>query len=243
MADKFAETFEHNNLNALFTWKTYGDAPWTITNKTAQTGSFSLQSGNIGAYQTSTLEITIDLPYDSTLVFAVKTNTSYGALQFLIDSSSSGYFTDYHDWFFVKNFLPRGKHVLTWVYENFRPADISQGVWLDNIFFPTSSKLATGVESKENIPLAFNLFQNYPNPFNPSTTIKYSLAKESQVKLILYDILGRKVKDLFTGRQNAGLHEIILNASNLSSGVYFYTIEAGYINGSYKNTKKIVLLK
>ncbi|MGA9294536.1 MAG: T9SS type A sorting domain-containing protein [Ignavibacteriaceae bacterium] len=241
--DKFTETFEHNNLNDLFTWKSYGDAPWTITNQAAQTGNYSLHSGNVGAYQSSTLEITVDLPFDSVLVFAVRTNTIFGGLQFLIDSSASGYFSNYHDWSFVSNFLPAGKHVLTWDYENFGPSNNSQGVWLDNIFFPTNSKLVTGVESQRNIPLTFNLFQNYPNPFNPSTTIKYSLAEESLVKLTLYDILGRKIKDIFTGRQNSGQHEIGFNASDISSGVYFYTLEADYNNGLFKDTKKMILIK
>ena len=63
------------------------------------------------------------------------------------------------------------------------------------------------------------------------------------MKLILYDILGNKIKDLFIGEQSAGLHQIMFNASDLSSGIYFYAMEAIYENGSFKNVKKMILLK
>jgi len=131
-----------------------------------------------------------------------------------------------------------------WVYHGTEvSANSTNGIWLDNIFFPTNSKLLTFVESPDNLPLSFSLFQNYPNPFNPSTIIKYSLTEASSVKLLLYDALGRKVKDLFTGRQNAGVHEINFNASDLTSGVYFYSIEATYSNGTFKKARKMILLK
>ncbi len=241
VADKFTETFEHNNLNDLFNWKTYGDAPWTITNKTAQTGNFSLQPGNFGS---STLEMTIDLPSDSIIAFAVKSNTSTGIMVFLIDSTAYGFYSQYNDWTFVTHPVPAGIHTLMWIYHGTEvSSNTTNGIWLDNIFFPTNSKLLTSIESPESLPLSFNLFQNYPNPFNPSTIIKYSLTEVSSVKLLLYDALGRKVKDLFTGRQNAGVHEINFNASDLSSGVYFYSIEATYSKGTFKKARKMILVK
>lgn len=110
------------------------------------------------------------------------------------------------------------------------------------------SSIITGI--KQNAPLipeVFNLYQNYPNPFNPSTIIKYSLAENCFVKITLYDILGRKIKDLFIGEQEPGLHEINLDISDLkvtlSSGIYLYTINAQYKNGVYRDSKKMVLLK
>lgn len=79
----------------------------------------------------------------------------------------------------------------------------------------------------------------YPNPFNPSTTIEYSLPKESKVKLEIYDILGRKVITLVNKTQIAGTHYLTFNASNLSSGIYFYRIDAG----KYTLVRKMILLK
>ncbi len=110
--------------------------------------------------------------------------------------------------------------------------------------------LSTITDIKENsikTPDNFFLYQNYPNPFNPSTVIKYELAKPGFVHITLYDVLGRKIRDLFTGNQEAGAHEINFDASNftnsLSSGIYLYRIVADYKEGIYRSTKKMVLLK
>ncbi len=88
-------------------------------------------------------------------------------------------------------------------------------------------------------PAVFELSQNYPNPFNPTTTIQYSVAKESKVFLTLYNALGQKVKTLVQENQPAGFYSVQLNASDLSSGMYFYVLEAG----SFKSVKKLTLLK
>ncbi len=89
------------------------------------------------------------------------------------------------------------------------------------------------------IPNQFELSQNYPNPFNPTTTIKFALPKASEVHLVVYDILGRVVTNLVNGNLNAGYHKINFNASNLASGVYFYSIKAG----DFTSVKKLMLLK
>ncbi len=93
--------------------------------------------------------------------------------------------------------------------------------------------------SGDNVPLQYSLKQNYPNPFNPSTAIAYTLASAGNVKLVVYDILGREVKTLVNEVQQQGEHVINFNASNLASGVYFYRIDAG----SFNAIKKMVLVK
>jgi hypothetical protein len=85
----------------------------------------------------------------------------------------------------------------------------------------------------------FTLYQNYPNPFNPSTTIKYSLSRSSNIILELYDILGRKLLDIDAGFRVAGEHIVTLKIDNLPSGVYFYKLSSSY----YSITKKLVLLR
>lgn len=92
---------------------------------------------------------------------------------------------------------------------------------------------------KEILPTEYTLYQNYPNPFNPTTTIKYDLPNTSDVSLIIYDILGRKVKELVNTKQQAGRYEIQFNASTLASGVYIYQL----ISEKYINSKKMILLK
>jgi predicted outer membrane repeat protein len=76
------------------------------------------------------------------------------------------------------------------------------------------------------LPQNFKLFQNYPNPFNASTSIRYSLPVATDVRIEIYDLLGRKVSTLPEGTQEAGYHRVVWNAENQSSGLYFYRIEA-----------------
>ncbi len=97
----------------------------------------------------------------------------------------------------------------------------------------------TGIEDTNSLPDEFSLSQNYPNPFNAQTTISYSLPTASDVKIDIFDILGRKIETLVSGNQPAGQHSIIWNAEKASSGMYFYRIEAG----SYSDTRRCLLLK
>ncbi len=89
------------------------------------------------------------------------------------------------------------------------------------------------------IPSDFKLDQNYPNPFNPSTLIRYQLPVNSLVSLKVFDLLGREVAMLVNGRKSAGTHEVNFDASELSSGVYIYRLEAG----SFIQTQRMTLIK
>ena len=98
----------------------------------------------------------------------------------------------------------------------------------------------TGVNQKEsNIPRVFALEQNYPNPFNPTTTISFTLPSRSIVSLKVFDILGREVSTIVSGELQAGSYTQQWNAVNMSSGVYFYRLQAG----TYSDAKKLLLLK
>src|SRR5205085_9879602 len=90
-----------------------------------------------------------------------------------------------------------------------------------------------------SIPEFFNLYQNYPNPFNPVTRIQYAVPKEGNVKLIVYDMLGKEISTLVNQRSQPGRYEVEFDASNLASGVYFYKIEAE----AFTDIKKMILLK
>jgi len=93
--------------------------------------------------------------------------------------------------------------------------------------------------NNNQLPVKFELGQNYPNPFNPVTTIKYSVPRQSLVKLVIYDILGREVKTLVNEMRTAGTYEAVFDASQISSGVYFYRMESG----DFTDVKKLVILK
>ncbi|OGU27690.1 MAG: hypothetical protein A2057_02455 [Ignavibacteria bacterium GWA2_35_9] len=101
--------------------------------------------------------------------------------------------------------------------------------------------LTTGIEDEEIelTPNSYSLSQNYPNPFNPSTTIEYQIARDGFVNLKVYDVLGREVKILVNEFKTKGKYNVILNAEGLTSGMYFYKLEAGNI----KEVKKIILIK
>lgn len=113
-------------------------------------------------------------------------------------------------------------------------------VLIDNIVMGA----VTDIGDKITSPVEFSLDQNYPNPFNPTTTINYSIAangNESQesVKLVVFDVLGREVKTLYSGNQPAGNYQVTFDAGNIPSGVYYYQLSAG----SFVQTKKMMLVK
>jgi hypothetical protein len=106
--------------------------------------------------------------------------------------------------------------------------------------YKTSPNSITDVEGIDlNIPTDFSLKQNYPNPFNPSTVIRYGLPKDVNVRLAVYNVLGQQIMNMVDEEQKAGYHEVVFQAGNLSSGVYFYSIAAG----EFRQTKKLVMLK
>ncbi len=97
---------------------------------------------------------------------------------------------------------------------------------------------------EENILNDFVLYQNYPNPFNPTTTIKYSIppdvrSETRNIKIVVYDILGKEVATLVNEQKNTGTYEVLFNASGLASGTYIYRLHVG----NFVKTKKMLLVK
>jgi hypothetical protein len=103
----------------------------------------------------------------------------------------------------------------------------------------TMTYVPSAVKESEGLPERYVLEQNYPNPFNPSTTIRYSLPMRSHVKLTVYSTLGQAVAELVNREVEIGYHEVTFNASQLSSGIYFYRIRAG----EFIQTRKLVLIR
>jgi ligand-binding sensor domain-containing protein len=93
--------------------------------------------------------------------------------------------------------------------------------------------------SFEEVPTEYALYQNYPNPFNPTTTIEFDIPEKTNVKLIIYDILGREVETLIDKELEPGKYKINFTATNLPSGVYFYTLKTP----KFTKTKKMLLVK
>jgi len=117
-------------------------------------------------------------------------------------------------------------------YPGFIGQDMTPGDPIE--LYPTGN-----VDTEEIVPGVFTLFSNYPNPFNASTTIEFSLTKTEHVTLSVYDLLGRKLATLTDDEKQAGSHSVTFDASDLSSGVYFYRLQAG----DAVETRRMVLLK
>lgn len=103
---------------------------------------------------------------------------------------------------------------------------------------PSGNLVSIETVSSE-IPESFSLSQNYPNPFNPVTNINFSIPKSVHVKIVIYDLMGRIVSEVVNEKLSAGTYRTDFNASHLSSGTYFYRIEAG----EFISVKKMILVK
>jgi hypothetical protein len=104
-------------------------------------------------------------------------------------------------------------------------------------YYNLSGEVIVGVPSK------FELSQNYPNPFNPSTKINYELPFDSKVSISLFDMTGREVASILSSVQSAGYYTVQFNGANLSSGTYFYRINAEGGSQSFTKTLKMMLVK
>ncbi len=125
---------------------------------------------------------------------------------------------------------------------SFVDKDVTSGTYsyrLKQIDFDGACRYSNTVEVNINIPSQFSLSQNYPNPFNPTTTINYSIQKDGNVSLKVYNTLGQQVAELINGNMKAGQHQVTFDASKFVSGIYYYRLEAG----NNVSVKKMILLK
>jgi hypothetical protein len=164
----------------------------------------------------------------------------------IIYAKSSGTFRNYGitngNGSYITTKLPAGSYELITHRMGFAP--VSQNVTitnssLSNINFDMGSPLIGINTINENIPSKYLLNQNYPNPFNPATTIKFSVPVAGHIKLSVYDILGREIEVLANKNISAGSYSVIWDASNYTSGIYFYRLEGS----DFTETKKMVLIK
>jgi hypothetical protein len=132
-----------------------------------------------------------------------------------------------------------------WELQIYNRGNDSTGV-LDAWGLELQFELPTGIDEKpeKQIPTVFSLAQNYPNPFNPTTTILYDLPTATRVKLIVYNVVGQKVRALINERQAAGQHKVIWDGRDqhgrqVSSGVYIYRIQAG----AHVQSRKMLLVQ
>jgi hypothetical protein len=129
-----------------------------------------------------------------------------------------------------------GVYVTSFAADN---GNLFAATMFNTVWKSTISALTDVKETSGKIPTEFVLSQNFPNPFNPTTTINYSVSKNSSVILKVFNIMGKEVETLVNEQKTAGNYEVKFDAGKLSSGVYFYQLKSG----DFISTKKLILLK
>jgi lysophospholipase L1-like esterase len=235
---------------------------WNILeDDNASNGKFVTVKPGIQSLETpatdSTATIYIPFTVDSSgtySVFARLNNPTFDDDSFWIKMNDvefemyNGLVTTGWQWISISDFeLKAGEHTLVITYRedgaqldkiavsNSEFAPQGMGEEAENLCTPTSLN-----ENSIDVPEDHSLEQNYPNPFNPETVISYNLPIGSDIKLMVFDLLGREVAKLVDGWATAGSHKVSFNASHLSSGIYFYSLMS---SSGFTQSKKMVLLK
>lgn len=132
------------------------------------------------------------------------------------------------------------------VFDSILDCDWGLGTEISDMGAYGGGGIATDIPTEDNpvLPSQLSLYQNYPNPFNPSTTIRYSLPEQSDIRIDIYDILGRRVETLVQKEQPAGYHQVVWdgkdkNGKTVSTGIYFYKL---HVN-DYRESKAMILIK
>ena len=126
-----------------------------------------------------------------------------------------------------------GNGMIRMLFEN---ANVQNNCFAQRFYASTS---LTNVNELNEIPNEYSLSQNYPNPFNPSTKITFNIPVSGNISFKIYDIIGREVKTLVNDFRNAGTYNVEFNGADLSSGVYFFRMEAG----EFIDVKRMMLIK
>ena len=228
--------------NRIYSSYNFGNS-WKYTNVTCPTILTLTISGSIGfaaetcIFKTSNSGLnwqTFDLPHYFVIDYFTHVNDKfwYTTLDSIYYSSDNGntFILDHvapiFDFYWQISLKKINNQILGWaVGQNGTISKYTEPIGIK----PISSE----------IPNKFELFQNYPNPFNPSTIIKYSIAKDNNVSLKVYNVLGQLVTTLVNEFQKSGEYKVTFNGENFASGVYFYKLESG----SFVSTKKMVLMK
>lgn len=257
---QIVDDFEFPQLD----WELTGT--WGLSSAQKKSGKYSLSDSPDGFYESNTNSTaTYLVPFDLSpyvvgkISYYLKSSIEIGVDSLLLELSCD----DGETWQIIdpvsQNYVLFTKRVVdisNFVGENnfnvklrFRfysnETNNTNGVFIDDIVISVEPDPSTSVKNLEKIPFSYKLEQNYPNPFNPSTTINFAVPVQSNVKIIIFNVLGEIVEILHDKNINAGVYSLIFDASKkLSSGIYFYQIIANGTDGSnYNQTKKMILLK
>ena len=204
-----------------------------INNDTGYTASTRAvyKTTNFGVSWDSVGRIT-PLNIDVTSIEFCNNNTGWAGTQYQMYKTTNGG----KDWV-IQNSTLMGVVTSIWSFNDSLVWGCGNG---GRIWHTTTGGDTTNVNQiSSNVPNSFFLYQNYPNPFNSQTTIKFDIREKGNYRLAIYDLLGRKIEELFNEYLGAGSYKITYNADKLSSGVYYYVLSSG----KESITKKFLLIK
>jgi hypothetical protein len=184
----------------------------------------SMGTGNFGGFVLYLA--TVDYPYAGYCWYVRNTNTVYRGL------GGMGWQVEYT--------APTG------TYRHISQARNGSYIWAVRTLGGISKcncVLSSVKQINSEIPDVFSLNQNFPNPFNPTTTIQFSIPVKSKIMLRIFDVMGKEITRLVEGYYNAGSYEVFWDASDYSSGIYYYSLSASGENNFYIETKKMALIK
>ena len=246
VSDDETETFERSDLASDdFPWRTSSHAPWTISEADPHSGSFSARSGTIGDNDTTRLSIRMFLPTPGEVSFAYRVHAEHESdyLKFYIDGVERAVWSGDTGWHNASFSSGGGTHTFRWEYvKEFFGSFGADAAWIDDIFFPVAAVPTDTDRDSEmdgSLPTAFELLQNYPNPFNPVTAISYALPEPRDVRIDVFDVLGRVMVTLVDVPQPAGRHQVLFDATHLPSGIYHYRM----VSGTFTMTRWMVVAK
>ena len=221
-------------------WNTEGDQKWFIDDEFSFSGIFSARSGAIDNSQATELTREMDVPENSNISFSYKVSSEpqYDTFSFMIDGEVMLTESGEKNWTTVSFPVSAGNHTFKWIFQ--KDNVVSAGLnsaFLDAVIFPI--KKVNSIVEETNIVESLILNQNYPNPFNPNTTIKFFNKNDGVVNLSVFNTKGELIQNLVNQNMKAGNHSINFNASNLNSGVYYYTLQTA----QKSITKKMILIK
>lgn len=233
------DDFETNDFTS-YPWQLSGNVNWFTTSTNPYEGNYCAQSGDINGFQTSSLEIILDVQFDDVLSFAhrVSSEADYDLLGFYIDDVLQNQWSGEMPWSVSSYAVDSGTHHFRWTYskDGFFNSGEDAG-FLDAVHLPAfevnTATISNDISAAHEIAV-------YPNPFEKFTAITYELSQTADVSITLFNTRGEQVKQPVQNRkETAGKYEVLIDGTGLPAGIYFCNLQ---INGN-PTVKKLLLGK
>lgn len=237
------EDFETGDFTS-YPWYFEGALPWTIEDSAVYQGAYSARSGAITHGQNTSMLLDCEVVNDGEISFYYRTSSesNYDAVVFYIDGVQKGRWSGISsEWKLATYPVTAGERTFKWTY--LKDGSASAGddcARIDNINFPGMT-VGSSIEEESGLtPSVTELSQNYPNPFNPETNITYSISAKGMVELTVFNTKGEIIAGLVKGIRDNGRYTVKFNASNLNSGIYFYSLT---LDGKQAGIRRMLLIK